>query len=69
MNELFPAEKVFTSQTNTLIGNWPVNKGDHITLVERGDGLWNVFINGTKIPHAIDENFAETMAGFKLKEV
>jgi hypothetical protein len=61
-----PEEKVFTSQTIALIGNHPIHKGDHIKVVERGDGLWNVFIDNTPIGFAIVPDDVNKLAGWKI---
>jgi hypothetical protein len=61
-------EKVFTSQKAGHIGTWQIFKDDHITVVDRGDGLWNVLINGTQISYAIDGTIINDLAGFNLVE-
>jgi hypothetical protein len=70
MNELFPNEKVFACQINTTIGKiWPVHIGDHIKVIPRGDGLWNLFIEGVHTGFSIDANRINELAGWKLVEV
>jgi hypothetical protein len=61
-------EKVFTSQKDARVGDWPVHKGDHLKVIERGDGLWNVLINERLISFAIDGTLLNDLAGFKLAE-
>jgi hypothetical protein len=53
---------------DTHIGGFQVRKGDLVTMTERGDGLWNVAINGVRISFAIDGTFVNDLADSKMVE-
>ena len=68
INTFIPQEKEFKCTKDTHIGTFQVRKGDTLKVVERGDGLWNVLINGIKISFAIDGIFILDLAGEKRIE-
>jgi hypothetical protein len=67
MIELTLQEKYFDSQiVCTIGGKFPVHVGDHITINERFDGLWEVSINDQPTGFAIDAFYVNLMAGCKF---
>ena len=69
MIEFIPKKIDCIAYTDTHIGSYQVRKGDAITLIERGDGLWNVEINGSRISFAIDGTFVNDLTAEKMVEV
>ena len=67
-SDFVPQVKEFTSPADSQVGSWQVHKGDMLRMVERGDGLWNVLINGTRISFAIVPSDINKLAGTRLVE-
>jgi hypothetical protein len=59
-------DKEFQSAIDTIIGGHLIHKGDTIELMDRGDGLWDVLVNNSRIFFAIDEIRINQLAGKKL---
>ena len=65
-----PCELSFSSAIDTVIGHlFNINRGDHILAVERGDGLWNITVNGLQIFYSVGPDRLNELAGKKLVEV
>ena len=64
MINFVPKLHTFQSQIDTRVGFLiNVHIGDQIQVEERGDGLWNVKVNGIQANYAIDEFSINKMAG------
>ena len=60
-------EFTFPSAIKTSIGNFfNINKDDHISAIERGDGLWQLTVNGLEIFHSVTTDRLNELAGKKL---
>lgn len=58
----------FYSSIDTSIGGHIIHKNDMIELMNRGDGLWDVLVNNSRIFFAIDGVRINQLAGKKLVE-
>jgi hypothetical protein len=56
-------ENKFRSCIEIKIGDHTILKGDIIELMDRGDGLWDVLVNGERIFFAIDEIRVKQLKG------
>jgi len=65
---IFTAQEfTFQSAIDTCIGRlFNVNKGDKIIAVERGDGLYNLNVNGLEIFYSVGPDRLNDLAGKKL---
>ena len=63
MINFVPQTLNFQSSHDVSIGSIPIHKGDQIEAIERGDGLWNILVNNTKIGYAIDAEDVNRLAG------
>ena len=69
MAESTPEQIECIAYTDTHIGTYEVHKGDKVKLTKHFSGLWNVDINGSRIPIAIDGTFVNNLTADKLVEM
>jgi hypothetical protein len=52
-----------TSQIECHLGPTTIHKGDRVGLQWRGDGLFDVYLDGQRINWAIDAEYVNRLAG------
>lgn len=50
----------------TIGGTLPLHSGDHLKVIERGDGTWDLWLEGQPTQYAIDAWRINQLAGTTL---